>query len=134
MSQIDAALGDPWETLGELITGAGVEDSSGQRRRLARCLASENYDGFNSLVPISRDRFDQVRQEFLGPEPRSVCSHHPEYDAKEMPTCYPSCLRCWAFYFVERRDQPITGEMMGQFALAVREVIEQSVLSPYGMT
>lgn len=61
--EIDAALGGWWEVLGDMIRQSGQEDSSGLRRALASCIARDDYATFHRMMPISRERFAELRQE-----------------------------------------------------------------------
>jgi hypothetical protein len=62
---IDAALGGPWDVLGELIVEHGQEDSSGLRRMLAGYIRDRDFERFCNNVPISREEFDRVRGVFV---------------------------------------------------------------------
>lgn len=62
---VDAALGDKWEALGELITASGQEDSSGYRRMLAEILTEDTFTDFQRAIPvITQPEFETLRQRF----------------------------------------------------------------------
>ena len=62
---VDAAIGGPWETIGNLIKRFNGEDSSGFRRALSQSLATNNYNRFHGWLPIAREEFDAIRNECI---------------------------------------------------------------------
>ncbi len=58
---VDAAIGGPWEILGEFIEASGHEDCSGLRRYLGSALAENDYERFNRMLPTTRSKFDALR-------------------------------------------------------------------------
>lgn len=48
---VDSATGGDWEELGDVIQGAGKEDSSGARRQLAQLIRDNDLDKAKQEYP-----------------------------------------------------------------------------------
>lgn len=65
MLQIDAAISGPWDSLGNALTRAGLEDASGSRRYYAPLLAKRDYERVCRDLRIMPEGAEALRQEFV---------------------------------------------------------------------
>lgn len=64
MIEINAALGDPWDQLGDQIVKAGFEDSSGLRRMIVQWLADGKIERAAHLLQISEGEAQTLQAHF----------------------------------------------------------------------
>jgi hypothetical protein len=63
--EVNAAIGGPWEVIGNLIAKAGSEDSSGYRRYLVDLLRFESYETFARQLNITCEEAQELRRELF---------------------------------------------------------------------
>lgn len=59
---VDAALGEGWEAVGDLIQAAGLEDSSGLRRALMQALAGKQFPLVSQMLRVSESEAERLRE------------------------------------------------------------------------